>query len=152
MKTAFFLGETGNTQKLRERLLNLDFQVVTAPTAMTPGMPDLLCLNLYPLSKLSKIALNKEALLELLDATELSMLLFAAKNRSIVVCDQSDLESVIDWLQMGKPVEEEVLDYLAAKAFAAVAEYALAAAELLGNTKNVSGYIENFLVFPEIEQ
>lgn len=111
------------------------------------GVPriDLVCVDLYPLERAIKQGHEKNAVIEMIDIGGPTMLMSGAKGRRIVVCSPNDRDPVIKWLRNDQPKKEEVLDYLAAKAFAIVAMYRLVAAKFFN--PSVNGYVETVDMF-----
>jgi phosphoribosylaminoimidazolecarboxamide formyltransferase/IMP cyclohydrolase len=89
---------------------------------------DLVCVDLYPLSDaIADPGATRSSVIEMTDVGGPTMLHSAAKGERIVICDPADRQTVIDWLDQGRPDEERFIDRLNAKADAIVADYCLTA-------------------------
>jgi len=91
---------------------------------------DLLCCDFYPLEKeIAKEGATPESVIENTDIGGPTMIRSAAKGQRIVICDASDRQKVIEWLEGGEPNREEFITLLSAKAEFTVSKYAFASAE-----------------------
>src|SRR3989344_5533057 len=100
------------------------------------GIPwiDLVCIDLYPLEdEIKNPNATRESVIEKTDIGGPTMLRSAAKGRRIVICDLSDREKVIEWLQNGEPDREEFLNKLAAKAEITIAKYTLTSSSYISH-------------------
>lgn len=111
------------------------------------GIPflDMVYCNMYPL--VEEIAKKEATLMSVIEQTDIggpTMIRSAAKGRRIVVSDQIDLSSVIEYIEKG----EENLDfiqYLIAKAEFMVSSYVFASAEYHGGGKYFATFGTKFL-------
>lgn len=94
---------------------------------------DLVCVDCYPLKEET---INPDATLEsVIEKTDIGgplMIRSGAKGNRVTVCDSRDRMPVLEWLQDGRPDEEEFINMLAAKAEAYVADYVLTSAMYRG--------------------
>lgn len=97
------------------------------------GIPlfDLVCVDLYPLERTLEGS-DEAKIIEMVDIGGPTMISSAAKGRRIVIADRADRESVLQWLESGKPEEEAMLRRLAAKADYMVSRYRLLSARYFG--------------------
>lgn len=107
------------------------------------GLPviDLVCVDMYPMEEaITKLGSTKADVVLQTDIGGPTMLRSAAKGRRIVLSHVSQRESVLRWLQDGRPDEEAFLDKLCARAEYEVARYVLTSARYLGGT-DVTGLV-----------
>lgn len=110
------------------------------------GLPyiDLVCVDLYPLKKeIGRINCTLESVIEMTDIGGPTMLRSAAKGNRIVICDPSDRQSLLDWLNLGQPDCDIMINNLAAKAEYVIAQYCLDSARYRGG-----GYYDGTFVHP----
>lgn len=101
---------------------------------------DLVCVDLYPLKEeITKSDATAESVIEKTDIGGPTMLRSAAKGGRIVVADSSDRARVIEWLEKGKPNEDEFRAMLRAKAEYVVSEYVLHSARYHGPYDGIIG-------------
>jgi len=96
------------------------------------GLPiiDLVCVDMYPLEEaITKAGSTKADVVLQTDIGGPTMLRSAAKGRRIVLSHVSQRQPVLDWLQAGKPDEEQFLDDLAARAEYECARYITTSAQ-----------------------
>lgn len=85
---------------------------------------DLVCVDMYPLEEaIADPSLSREQIIEKIDVGGPTLLTEAAKGDRIVLSVAEQREMVLEWLQAGKPNEEEFLQSLAARASYEVARY-----------------------------
>ncbi len=102
---------------------------------------DLVCVDMYPLEEeIAKPSATTKDVIEKTDIGGPTMLRAAAKGRRIVLSVQEQRQQVLEWLQAGKPNEQDFLEKLAARAEYEVTRYTLPLAKYLGGTE-VSGSI-----------
>lgn len=102
------------------------------------GIPllGLACVDMYPLEEeIAKEGSTPATILEQTDIGGPTILRAAAKGRRIVLSVAEQREQVIDWLNAGKPDEEEFLRELAARAEYEVARYVGLSAKAQGGDK-----------------
>lgn len=89
---------------------------------------DLVCVDFYDLSnEIYKPDVTEEQVIKLTDIGGPTLVSGAAKNRLIVICDPSDREPSIKYIEDGEK-DGKFLDYLVAKAHKVVSEYRLLSA------------------------
>lgn len=87
---------------------------------------DLVCVDLYPLEEaIRKPDASPASIIESTDIGGPTMLRSAAKGGRIVICDPTDRQRVISWIDEGRPYHDNFIRALAAKAEATVANYCL---------------------------
>ena len=85
---------------------------------------DMVCDDLYPLeNEVHNPNTSRELVIEKTDIGGPAFIRSAAKGRRIVICEVSDRQKLIEWLNAGEPNKEEFINDLAAKAEAVVARY-----------------------------
>lgn len=107
------------------------------------GLPiiDLVCVDMYPLEEaIAKPDATKADVVLHTDIGGPTMLRSAAKGRRIVLSHVSQRQSVLRWLQDGRPDEEAFLDELCARAEYEVARYVFTSARYLGGPE-VTGLV-----------
>jgi phosphoribosylaminoimidazolecarboxamide formyltransferase / IMP cyclohydrolase len=105
------------------------------------GLPtiDLVCVDMYPLeAAIGQPNATEQAVIEQTDMGGPTLLRAAAKGRRIVVAHADQRVAVLEWLNAGKPDEQEFLRRLAARAEYEVARYVSISAHYL-NGNEVSG-------------
>ncbi len=102
---------------------------------------DIVCVDMYPLEEeIAKPGVTMAEIIEKIDVGGPTMLNGAAKSRKIVLSVAEQRPRVLQWLQDGKPNEEEFLDDLVAQSFYETTRYYMPLTKLLGGT-SVSGFI-----------
>lgn len=87
---------------------------------------DLVCVDCYPLEEaITKPGATRESIIAQTDIGGPTMLRAGAKGRRIVICQSSDRQAVIDWLQNGQPHADNFITNLVAVAEEYVGNYAL---------------------------
>lgn len=102
------------------------------------GLPyiDLACIDFYQLQKAIDASGSTPA--SVLGATDIggpAMVRSGSKGRRIVICDPSQRQGVLEWLQNGEPDREEFVTALAARGEFIVAQYCLTSAVYWGETE-----------------
>ena len=107
---------------------NIDIDIAELEKEGIPWI-GLVCVDMYPLKEeIKKEGSTPESVIEKTDIGGPAMLRSAAKSRRITLCDANDRPRVIEWMKAGELNREEYLNYLAAKAEFAVANYCLSSA------------------------
>lgn len=99
------------------------------------GLPyiDLACVDFYQLQKeVDREGSTPESVLEKTDIGGPAMVRSGSKGRRIVICDPSQRQEVLEWLQNGEPDREKFVTALAAKGEFTVAQYCLTSATYWG--------------------
>lgn len=98
------------------------------------GIPLLgvVCVDMYPLRQAVEDGLEEPDIIEKTDVGGPTMLHSAAKGRRVVLSQQNQRRTVLEWLKEGQPDEENVLRTLAAVAEQEVASYIGESARYLG--------------------
>jgi len=93
---------------------------------------DLVCVDLYPLSRAIAEAGNEAQVIESTDIGGVTMIRNAVKGRRIVVTDFNDRQLVLEWLEREGDVSEDIRRGLWYKGEALCAEYCLQSARYIG--------------------
>lgn len=98
------------------------------------GIPllDVVCVDMYPLSAAIKSGASEEEVIEATDVGGPTLLRSAAKGRRIVLSQQQQRGKILEWLQEGKPDEENVRRTLAAIAEQEATSYIEQSAQYIG--------------------
>jgi len=97
--------------------------------------------DLYPFERtLATPGVTKDQINEQIDIGGSALMRAAAKAHRIVVVSRHQHRSVLEWIQDGKPNEEDFLDELAAEAFAESADYDMGIAKWKGG-RNIIGFL-----------
>lgn len=97
---------------------------------------DLVCVDLYPLTRTIAEGGSYEAVIEQTDIGGPTMLRSAAKGGRIVIANPFDRDLVLSWLRAGRPNEVRFRRSLAAKAELVVAHYAYESARYLAAARD----------------
>lgn len=104
---------------------------------------DLVCVDLYKLDEAIAAGADRATVIKNTDVGGPNMLHAGAKGRRIVVSDPQDRNRVIDWLKAGRPLEDEFVGALCAKADWVAGRHLVASATYHGEGAYLSVTVEH---------